>query len=123
MNWVRTGVVALVMLAVLLPANLVAAQDGNGPTISPVVQAEDEVDDAQDIDFDKNQAEIDRARRILIAIAVVMAVALIAYWWHTVPSRRLRVATKRLADHRAMTPPSGSDAAPVEPNSGSIDRG
>ena len=74
-----------------------------GRRSAPVDQTEGEVDSSEEIDFDKNQAGIDRARRTLIAIAVLMTVLLIAYWWHTVPSRRLRVATERLADHRART--------------------
>ncbi len=102
MKWVRTGAVALVIAGAVLSAGVAAAQeDDNGPTISPVAQTEGEVDGSEEIDFDKNQAGIDRARRILIAIAVLMTVLLVAYWWHTIPSRRLRIATKRLADHRA----------------------
>lgn len=104
MKWVRAGAVALVIFGALLSGGVAAAQDDdNGPTINPVAQTEGEVDTSEDIDFDKNQAGIDRARRTLIAIAAVMSVGLIAYWWHTIPSRRLRIATKRLADHRART--------------------
>ena len=105
MKWVRAGAVALVMVAALMSGGVAAAQgqDDNGPTINPVAQAEGDVDAANDVDFDKNQAGIDRARRTLIAIAALMTVLLIAYWWHTIPSRRLRIATKRLADHRART--------------------
>ncbi|MCQ3808185.1 MAG: hypothetical protein OXB92_12785 [Acidimicrobiaceae bacterium] len=108
MKWVQAGAVALVMVGALLSGGVAAAQDGdNAPTINPVAQTEGEVDTSEDIDFDKNQAGIDRARRTLIAIAAVMSVGLIGYWWHTIPSRRLRIATKRLADHRAMTETAG----------------
>lgn len=101
MNWVRAAAALLVVAGSFWFSGVAAAQDegDNGPTITPVAQAE--VEDATDIDFDKNQAGIDRARRTLIAIAALMTVALVAYWWHTIPSRRLRVATKRLADQRA----------------------
>ena len=97
------------------------AKTTTGPTINPVAQAESDVDTANDVDFDKNQAGIDRARRTLIAIAALMTVLLIAYWWHTIPSRRLRVATKRLADQRATIRHVDADAAPIDPNTGSAD--
>lgn len=103
MKRVRAGVVALAMVGAVLAAGGAAAQQDEGPTIRPVVQAEGETGGTEEIDFDKNQAGIDRARRTLIAIAVSMTVLLIAYWWHTIPSRRLRIATERLADHRART--------------------
>ncbi|MDE0067209.1 MAG: hypothetical protein OXN44_10110 [Acidimicrobiaceae bacterium] len=102
MNWVRAAA-ALVVIGSFWSGGVAAAQaEDDRPTITPVAQAESEVEDAEDVDFDKNQAGIDRARRILIAIAAVMTVALVAYWWHTIPSRRLRVATKRFADQRAI---------------------
>ena len=108
MKRVRAGVVALAMVGAALAAGGAAAggaaaQQDEGPTIRPVVQAEGETGGTEEIDFDKNQAGIDRARRTLIAIAALMTVLLIAYWWHTIPSRRLRIATERLADHRART--------------------
>ncbi len=114
MKWVRAGAVALVMVGAVLSGGVAVAQDDdNGPTINPVVETEGEVDGSEEIDYDENQAGIDRARRILIAIAAAMSVLLIAYWWHTIPSRRLRIATKRLADHRARTetvaPPPKTD--------------
>ncbi len=123
MKWVRAGAVTLVMVGALMSGGVAAAQgqDDNGPTINPVAQAESDVDTANDVDFDKNQAGIDRARRTLIAIAALMTVLLIAYWWHTIPSRRLRIATKRLADHRATIPPIDPKAEPVDPNTGSAD--
>ena len=123
MKWVRAGAVTLVMVGALMSGGVAAAQgqDDNGPTVNPVTQAESDVDTANDVDFDKNQAGIDRARRTLIAIAALMTVLLIAYWWHTVPSRRLRVATKRLADHRATIRHVDADAAPIDPNTASAD--
>ena len=123
MKWVRAGAVTLVMVGALMSGGVAAAQgqDDNGPTINPVAQAESDVDTANDVDFDKNQAGIDRARRTLIAIAALMTVLLIAYWWHTIPSRRLRVATKRLADQRATIRHVDADAAPIDPNPASAD--
>ena len=123
MKWVRAGAVTLVMVGALMSGGVAAAQgqDDNGPTINPVAQVESDVDAANDVDFDKNQAGIDRARRTLIAIAALMTVLLIAYWWHTIPSRRLRVATKRLADQRAIIRHVDADAAPIDPNPASAD--
>ena len=104
MKRVRAGAVALVMVGAVLSGGVAAAQDDDPtPTINPVAQTESEVDTSEEIDYDENQAGIDRARRTLIAIAAAMTVLLIAYWWHTIPSRRLRIATRRLADHRART--------------------
>ena len=123
MKWVRAAVVLLVTVGSFWSAGVAAAQDedDNGPTITPVAQTEGDVEGAEDIDFDNNQAGIDRARRTLIAIAALMTVLLIAYWWHTIPSRRLRIATKRLADHRATIPPIDPKAEPVAPNTASAD--
>ena len=89
MKWVRAAVVLLVTVGSFWSAGVAAAQDedDNGPTITPVAQTEGDVEGAEDIDFDNNQAKIDRARQTLIAIAALMTVALIAYWWHTIPSR------------------------------------
>lgn len=103
MNRVRAAAALLLVVGGLWLGGVASAQveGDDGPTITPVAQAEGDVEDTEDIDFDKNQAGIDRARRTLIAIAAVMTVALVAYWWHTIPSRRLRVATRRLADQRA----------------------
>lgn len=103
MKRVRAGVAALVVVGAVLTAGVAAAQEDDGPTISPVAETEGDLDASEEIDFDKNQAGIDRARRTLIAIAALLTVLLIAYWWHTIPSRRLRIATERLADHRART--------------------
>ena len=102
MSWVRAAAALLLVAGSFWSGGVASAQDENdGPTITPVAQTESEVEGAEDVDFDENQAGIDRARRLLIAIAVVMAVALVAYWWHTIPSRRLRIAAERLADQRS----------------------
>lgn len=123
MRRVRAGVVALAAVAALLLGGVAAVfsagvaaaqQQGDGPTISPVAQPEAELDGPEGIDFDENQAGIDRARRTLIAIAALMTVLLVAYWWHTIPSRRLRIATERLADHRARTETGDRAAAPTD---------
>lgn len=115
MKLARFGVVALVIAgAVLFGGSAVAQVGGNGPTINPVEQTGSEVAESEVVDFDKNQAGIDRARRTLLGIAVVMTVMLIAYWWHTIPSRRLRAANRRLADHRARTEAVDASSPPIE---------
>lgn len=116
MRFLAVTILVLAMLASSLFVSVAVAQDGDGPTILPVPQSESETQGTEAIDYDANQAGIDRARRILIAIAVVMSLGLIGYWWHTVPSRRWRVATKRLAQHRARTSPVASEP-PFVPNS------
>lgn len=113
MRFLGFALLVFTMLAGSLFVSAAAAQDG--PTILPVPQSESETQGTPGIDYDANQAGINRARRTLIAIAVVMSLGLLGYWWHTVPSRRLRVATKRLAQHRATISPVADDTESQAP--------
>ena len=88
---------ALTIIGVLSAVFVGVAAAQDVPTINPVPQTDTEAQGSEMIDFDKNQAEIDRTRRVLVGIAVVLTLGLAMYWWHTMPSRRLRIASKRLA--------------------------
>ncbi len=86
------------MVLVVSYVGQAAAQDA--PTISPVPQTEVETQETETINFDKNQAEITRARYVLVGVAVALSLGLVVYCWHTMPSRRVRIASKRLAEQR-----------------------
>lgn len=94
--------VVLVALALTLLAGPVAAQesDPSVPEVS-VVDDGEAADLAEPFDGRATEGTIDRVRRTLVGIAVATTVGLVAFWWHTSPARRLRVATQRAAD-RAM---------------------
>lgn len=84
-----------ILLAVAAP---VAAQDGaDDPAAEPGVTVADEAApaEAQLVKDDDTSATVQRIRRELIAIAAVTTVGLVIFVWHTSPSRRLRVATRR----------------------------
>ena len=85
------------MVVVLLAIGGGQAVAQDGPTISPVPLSDVEVQESETINFDRNQAEIRRARYVLVGVAVALSFGLVAYYWHTMPSRRLRIASKRLA--------------------------
>ena len=102
----RVGLFLLAAFAVitwLLPATAVA-QDGEPvtPAISVIDQAipasAEAADAAEPFDGRATEATVIRVRRTLVGIAAATTVGLMAFWWHTAPSRRLRIATQRAAD-------------------------
>ncbi len=85
----------------LLPA-AAAAQDGE-PTLQPspvddVAPDAESAEAAEPFDGRETEGTVVRVRRTLVGIAIATSLGLVAFWWHTAPSRRLRVATQRAAD-------------------------
>lgn len=100
----RAGVAVCVLFAAL-GVGLFAAPAAVAQDVDPVVPEVSVVDDGEAVEvvepFDGRASEgtIDRVRRVLVAIAVATSVGLVAFWWHTSPARRLRVATQRAAEN------------------------
>lgn len=115
-GWFRkltaVGLAAVTLtLSVVLFIAPVSAQDD-----TPAADAETRVGgsqqeiDAAQIDIvrdDSTSDTIQRIRRDLAIIALVLTAALVVYVWHTNPSRRLRVASRHVdssvAEHREAT--------------------
>ncbi len=83
--------------------NAITVLDMNDPeTPATAVQADTGTREAAEpFDGQATESTVRRARITLLSIAAAMTVALALYWWHTMPSRRLRVATRRAERRRA----------------------
>ena len=93
------AIVSFALLVGGLFVSAASAQDSEPslPEIS-VVDDGEAADAAEPFDGRATESTVDWVRRTLVGIAVVTGVGLIAFWWHTSPARRLRVATQRAAD-------------------------
>lgn len=75
-------------------------EDGtDGPATAVQLDPAQEV--AEPFDGQATEGTIRRVRVTLLSIAGALTVALVVYFWHTMPSRRLRVATRRAERRRA----------------------
>jgi hypothetical protein len=92
---IRVGVAAIVMATGLFFAAPVAAQGEPDDPAVTVLEDEESLPETQIILDEDTSAIVQRIRRELIVVAVAMAAGLVVFIWHTSPSRRLRVATRR----------------------------
>lgn len=85
------------------PNAITVLDAGDDPgTPATAVQAETGAqEEVEPFDGQATESTVRRSRITLLSIAAAMTVALAFYWWHTVPSRRLRVATRRAERRRA----------------------
>lgn len=98
MKVASAALVAAVSLSLAAPA---AAQEQPDPSDDPAVTVIDDGEGAQPevqvvLDEDTS-AVVRRIRRELIVVAIAMTAGLFVFVWHTSPSRRLRVASRRAA--------------------------
>jgi hypothetical protein len=104
---VRALVVLLTLLGVIvLGAGAVSAQvqDEDAPSAaeadetSDAAGADDEDDAATDEDDDREaERRVERIVLALVAIAVVALLSTVAFWYHTIPSRRVIAARRKRA--------------------------
>ena len=95
-GWTRVGLAALVVVAAGLsfvaPA---AAQDESDEPAVTVLDDEESQPETQIVLDEDTSAIVQRIRRELVMVALAVTAGLVVFIWHTSPSRRLRVATRR----------------------------
>jgi hypothetical protein len=102
-GWFRVVLATLVVSVSLLWTTPALAQDelDPDPTGVTVLDTGEEAQPESAVVRDEDtSATIRRIRRDLITVAGVMTFALVVYLWHTSPSRRLTVATRRAENIR-----------------------